>query len=305
MISNSDSPRWVWCDRAGKGRNVFALFRRRFSLATLVKSSVLHLFVDGLYRLRVNGRVVGCGPARFAPAHPEYDTYDLHDLLVPGVNEILVEAHATGTSSFQAMPSTGGFVAWGNATGRAPEAVDFATPGAWECVRSSAWDEWAEPFSFAQGPVEILDLRQLAKDVAGVWAAPVLLENAASRGKLTPREIPFPSRSALVPAKVVAHGDLLRGTLRAGFRIPADSGKFSLRRHGRSLFFTHIFSPVPQDVRCGVFWGPCFCNGIALVHEDCLDRGNRQNAVFPLRAGWNFFAGTPDALAPCWPWVFE
>ena len=305
MISNSDSPRWVWCDRAGKGRNVFALFRRRFSLATLVKSSVLHLFVDGLYRLRVNGRVVGCGPARFAPSHPEYDTYDLHDLLVPGINEILVEAHATGTSSFQAMPSTGGFVAWGNATGRAPEAVDFATPGAWECVRSSAWDEWAEPFSFAQGPVEILDLRQLAKDVAGVWAAPVLLENAASRGKLTPREIPFPSRSALVPAKVVTHGDLLRGTLRAGFRIPADSGKFSLRRHGRSLFFTHIFSPVPQDVRCGVFWGPCFCNGIALVHEDCLDRGNRQNAVFPLRAGWNFFAGTPDALAPCWPWVFE
>ena len=101
MISNSDSPRWVWCDRAGKGRNVFALFRRRFSLATLVKSSVLHLFVDGLYRLRVNGRVVGCGPARFAPSHPEYDTYDLHDLLVPGINEILVEAHATGTSSFQ------------------------------------------------------------------------------------------------------------------------------------------------------------------------------------------------------------
>ncbi len=300
MNPHSNKSRWVWADGSGGGRNVFVMFRRRFRLDAMPESAVLHLFADNLYRLRVNGHVVATGPARFSPGHPEYDTHDLRKLLVAGDNEILVEANAKGTSSFQAMPSRGGFIAWGSAGD-----ADFTTPGAWECLESRAWDQWAEPFSFAQGPVEILDLRRLAEEVGAAWSAPVPVENPEHWGALTPRSIPLPSRAQLVPEKIVALGDLRGGTFRIGFRVPADNGKFSLRRHGRFLFFTHIFSPFAQEVPCGVFWGPVFCNGEKLVHENCPDLGNRQNTVLPLRAGWNFLAGAPDALAPCWPWMME
>lgn len=300
MIDKSNNSEWVWSDSSGGGRNVFALFRRRLRLDAIPERAVLDLFADGLYRVQVNRRVVGCGPARFSPGHPEFDSHDLRGLLVCGDNEIVVEANARGTSCFQAMPSRGGFIAWGSAGD-----ADLSTPGEWECLRSDARDQWAELFSFAQGPVEIVDLRLLAEEMNADWSAPVLVEHPEHWGKLVPRSIPAPSRAAHAPKRILAHADLRTGMLRTGFRVPADNGKFSLRRHGRSLFFTHVFSPVSRDVRCGLFWGPVFCNGTRLVHEDCPALGNRQEAVVPLRAGWNFLAGAPEALAPCWPWMIE
>lgn len=172
---------FIWTDAAGEGRNVFALFRRKLSLPSVPSRAEIHLFADTTYRLRVNGSVVHYGPSRFIPSHPEFDTIDITGHLVPGHNEILVEANSKGCSNYQSMPSIGGFIAWGLIGGE-----DLRTPGIWEACAPRAWVREAECFSFAQGAIEICDLRLFAPD-AQHWFTPVPLAHQNHWGPLAPR----------------------------------------------------------------------------------------------------------------------
>lgn len=54
---------FVWLPGESGGRNVHVYFRRHFSLRGDPKEAALQLFADSSYHLRVNGQVVGCGPA--------------------------------------------------------------------------------------------------------------------------------------------------------------------------------------------------------------------------------------------------
>ena len=153
------NPPFVWCDASGEGRNVFVLFRRTFTLtgdpATNVREAELHLFADTRYRLWVNGEIVAYGPARFVPTRPECDTVPLRPFLREGRNAIVVEANSFGAKNFEAMPSVGGFVAWGSVRTEDGEPLDLSTPGEWKMRRARAWDGGAPPYSFAQAPAEI------------------------------------------------------------------------------------------------------------------------------------------------------
>jgi hypothetical protein len=127
--------RFVWAAADGRGRNQFVAFRRTFALAGPARAAVLHVFADSRYRLTIDGAVLGYGPARCAPAHPEYDTWDLADRLGPGAHELVVTVNHYGASSFQTLPGTiGGFVAWGAVDGH-----DLATPGTWHARHRQRW----------------------------------------------------------------------------------------------------------------------------------------------------------------------
>lgn len=293
---------YVWSDPCGTGRNLFCFFLRRFELASVPASAPLQLFADSIYRLRVNGRIIGYGPARFVPAHPQYDTYDLAPWLLKGENSILVEVHSRGVPCYQAARGgRGGFIAWG---GCGP--VSFCTPGDWQVHASTAFDPDAVQWSFAQGPVECLDAGLLPAGYPAFacggsagreWRPPERCE--AHWGTLTPRAIAMPSLEVLVPRKVMLAAVIAADRTRVGFNV---------RNHHtgvRQPFFTHIHSPSEQDVTIGLFWGPVFLNGTKLDVEDCEVRGNRQNARCHLRAGWNFLYGAPALLRSFWTWLME
>ena len=167
------------------------------------------------------------GPARFFPSHPEYDTVDLRPLLKKGANALVVEACSFGAASLEAMPSVGGFIAWGKVR-TAGGTVDLSTPGDWKMQRAEAWDQEAPPYSFAQAPEEIVDLRKLPAGVHGAafddgdWPAPVVVERQDAWGKLAPRSIPMLTFDLNEPEKVLIHSALADGKDVVGARVPGE-----------------------------------------------------------------------------------
>jgi hypothetical protein len=282
---------WIWSDADGAGRNVFARFRRRFTLDARPEQAFLALFGDARWRLRVDGAIVAYGPGRFVTGHPAYDRIDLKSLLDAGQHELLVEVCSPGASSFQVMPeSSGGFIAWGSAG-----PVNLATPGAWEAQRSGAWDGWSPSYSFAQGPVEILTQGLLDADP---WQAPVLREQRPW-GELQPRSIPAlglvvrPMAGLRLLAAIMPGEQRLSCRCRRSPDLPA--------REQRFAYALPIHSPRAQRVELGLFWGPHWVNGVGLEMANHPLLGSRQQAVAELRAGWNLLYGEPQVLTEVWP----
>ncbi len=63
-------------------------FRKNFDLAELPAQFIIHVSADQRYRLFLNGKPLGLGPARSDPQHWMYDTYDLAKHLVRGKNTL-------------------------------------------------------------------------------------------------------------------------------------------------------------------------------------------------------------------------
>lgn len=302
---SAPSARFIWDEATGAGRNVFLLFRRELRLASVPRDAVLHVFADTRYRVRVNGVVAGYGPARFVPEHPAFDSVLLGALLREGANVITVEVQHRGAPSYEHRPSRGGFVAWG----RAGRGVDLSTPGDWVVRRLAAADPWAPCFSFAQGPVEITDLRNLepawfepGRQVAG-WSRPVIVEEGPW-GEPEPRSIPPFGLSERLPQTLRLLAPLSSNEIRIGFRTGSELKSNGRRSEDgvryRVPYAVHLHSPVDQDVVLGAFWGPHFLDGRPIERVKNAALGNREDYPVHLRAGWNFLYGEPECLDGPW-----
>lgn len=300
---NTTAAQWVWCDDHGGGRNVFAWFRRQLDLTSIPTTAVVHLFADNRWRLRIDGVVVAYGPGRFVPAFPEYDTIDLQPWLHRGTNLLLVEVWSPGSSNYQAMPeSSGGFIAWGSVT-TATGTHDLTTAGDWQVRRGDAWDGTAPAYSFAQGPIEVLDLRALptggwipTATTTDGWQTPVA-RRAGPWGKLTPRSIPALSTGSKQPASFPLIAALADDEIRYSCRRQVPTGNKAELRFPYALT---IHSPRAQRVRLGLFWGPHWLNGEELPMTNDPLLGNRQNTEVALQAGDNLLYGEPHALREVW-----
>lgn len=296
--------KYIWHDPSGAGRNVFAVFRRTFDLAARPRAAALHLFADDLYRLFVNGRVLLYGPARFVPSHPEFDTIDLLPYLKTGRNTLLVEAHSRGAECFQAHLTPGGFIADGKVELPDGVQITLCTPGLWEAAACPARDTEAETFSFAQGPVELLDTRKYQPGENHLdWHPAVLIENPSVRGALSPRSIPMPSLELIAPEACHLLATLKPAGLRYGFRAQGADSRASRPRHVG--WATHLFSPKAQTIDAGVFWCDPVLNGRRVLTDDCVLRGNHQTVRFELNEGWNFLYGFSGVPQPRWPIMIE
>ncbi|WP_420888781.1 family 78 glycoside hydrolase catalytic domain [Cohnella candidum] len=77
-------------------RNRHAYFRKTFDLETLPKRAMLRISADDYYKLYVNGRFVGQGPAQGYPFHYPFNEWDLTGFLIGGRNAIAVHAYYQG-----------------------------------------------------------------------------------------------------------------------------------------------------------------------------------------------------------------
>lgn len=297
--------RMIWVDSEGLGRNRFAIFRRVLTLSAPPQTALLHLFADSRYRLFVNGTVVHYGPGRFVQEYPEYDSVDIGPWLQPGENVIVVEVNAYGTGAFQVMPdSRGGMIAWGAVGERSVE-----TPGQWEVLCTDAWDGYSPLFSFAQGPVEIVDTRLLDAcwytdgHSDGDWQKPVELADQGHWGALRPRSVPLLEMNTIAPECVKFSAALLDDEVRISCR-PYQPNYNELKAATKEKIYfayaTCIHSPIQQEVSLGLFWGPHYINGVEIALQKDTLRGNRQNGTVSLRSGWNVLYGEVEALTESW-----
>jgi len=304
-LMKTPDPLIVWSDTQGQGRNIFVLFRRSFKLGKAPVKALFYVFADTRYRLRVNGHVAAYGPARFTPKAPQYDSIDLAPYLLSGANVITVEVNHKGASSFEALPSLGGFVAWGTIKSGKSASVDLSTPGAWKARRLDSHDAGAPAFSFAQGPVEIADLRKLppawfeAAFDDCTWPDAVPLERQDAWGTFTPRSIPMLTLEERRPERTLLVAELSDAEFRIGCRIDGPLEGYGAKKP-RACYATFLYSPQAQDATLGLFWGPHYLNGERLERAKNERLGNREDYPVRLRQGWNLLYGEPELLAEGW-----
>lgn len=83
--------RWIWFPSERTLANTFILFRRVVEIPELLTDAAIWISADSRYRLTVDGRRVGWGPAPCDPRYLEADPYDLTPWLTPGPHVIGVE----------------------------------------------------------------------------------------------------------------------------------------------------------------------------------------------------------------------
>ena len=76
-------------------------------------NSVIRLTASSQYRLKVNGRFVGYGPARAAHNYSRVDEYKLDEFLVENINRITIEVFSCQVANY-CYPLQNGFSVWKN-----------------------------------------------------------------------------------------------------------------------------------------------------------------------------------------------
>jgi hypothetical protein len=89
-------PAWIWIQALADQPNQRLQARRAFDLARIPRRAGLAISCAHIYRLYVNGQLVGRGPDRSADRLPYCDHHDVTNLLKVGVNVVAVLAHHVG-----------------------------------------------------------------------------------------------------------------------------------------------------------------------------------------------------------------
>lgn len=88
LIGREWPAKWVSVEGVDPFGYSVAIFRRRFDLESVPDQLPVHISADNGYKVYVNGRLVGFGPAHGDLRNWRFETYDLAPYLVPGQNLI-------------------------------------------------------------------------------------------------------------------------------------------------------------------------------------------------------------------------
>lgn len=201
---------WTWSEETAADRNVYALFRRGFSLDG---PGELHLAVtaDSEYVLYVDGEFVTRGPAR-APL--EYYLYDeIAVPLSPGAHCLAILAHHVGEVNACMRLGRPGLLVDGYVEGAGGQ-LDLSSGPTWRCYRPTAWRRDLPELMSHFGFWEDCDLSQLPHGWTlpgfddAEWATPVTIgaPPCPPWQRLIARDIPVPVYSRL-PGSLVGAGD--------------------------------------------------------------------------------------------------
>ena len=192
--------RWIWDTgetHSPGERNKVVLFRRLFHLSTKPSAALLHITADSRYGLFLNGKRLGTGPARAFHFHYEYDTYEITEHLIPGVNLVAVQVQHWGEATFQHQVGRGGLLLEIEDTGNG--AILLASDANWRVWHTRAYRQntpriacqlpWEEQFDARLHP----EGWQISTFADSHWpdAQEIGSVGCAPWGTLAPRTIPF------------------------------------------------------------------------------------------------------------------
>ncbi len=131
--------RWIWYPSERTLQNTFILFRRELNLAAKPKRATGWISADSRYRLEVNGKRAGWGPAPADPRWPEADPVDLTEHLAAGRNVLGATVLFFGVGDGTWPLGKPGFLFWleiEHADGRVEKIVSDAW---WKAMLARAW----------------------------------------------------------------------------------------------------------------------------------------------------------------------
>lgn len=209
--------------RVGTGsQNLYFYFRKEFRLSAESGRASAHVSADSRYKLYINGKYVGRGPARSDPLWQSYDTYDISRFLKPGQNVIAVIHHFYGVSTGKYILGRGGLLFQSEISDGNETAV-VKTDETWKVQRAWAWNQDAPLINAAIGFADLYDARKepVGWMQAGFddsdWDNTVIVGGSRSGSSqlpvppwqsMTPRDIPFLFEEERFPARVLEFGEV-------------------------------------------------------------------------------------------------
>ncbi|MBN8216429.1 MAG: hypothetical protein J0L75_07280 [Spirochaetes bacterium] len=192
---------WITATGDEHRPNLYFRARRRLDLDRVTPGQRLHIAAESYYKLWVNGRALGEGPARGSRTLNFYDTYDISGHLAPGVNWIGVLVQSMNRPNYVSFPVAAALT------------VDVeGCPGDWETLVTGEWSDQAPLLCPQIGFSQWRDLRlspegwELGRD-ASPWEPARALAPAGEPfyGKeLLPRPVAPLRKRVLHPAQICA-----------------------------------------------------------------------------------------------------
>ena len=222
---------WIWHNM--KENKDVLLARKTFKLDQLPHQALLHLTASSQYQLYVNGQYVARGPARCAPHHQSFDTWEIVSLLEEGNNVLAIRVHHQQNKHSYSHQGRAGLLAQLNLVTPTQTTTMF-TDSTWKVSPDLSWDSDAPLISrFQQVVNDRVDMQgyfhgweQLGFDDQD-WAQatplmrkvgwPGVQKNASPQSltppwtSLTPRDIPY-LQETLIPINNLIHVDQLAPT---------------------------------------------------------------------------------------------
>ena len=188
--------RWMWMPGRREAVDCHLLMRKAFTLAARPAAATLRVAASDQYRLFVNGRLVGDGPARSESPTAYYDTYELRELgLRPGANVVALLVHSTMMPQHGQSLCPGGVWVELECRLAAGKLVRVASDGSWRVTEARQFVKPAPRRFLAVGFNEKFDaaVEPRGWTSAGfddsAWAAAELVDDKFF-SRLVPRPVP-------------------------------------------------------------------------------------------------------------------
>jgi len=166
--------RWIWFERPAivtetatrpvlrDPSSQVGLFRRALTLDEVPESAPTRVWVDGRYRLTVNGTELARGPVRSDPRRAHYDVVDLAPHLRPGPNVIALTVRHFGTATSWWMPAPPTYTLGAGCVAFEARIGDdwVLSDAGWNCLPGDAWQNVPVPGDVASLPLESFDARR-------------------------------------------------------------------------------------------------------------------------------------------------
>ncbi len=253
---------WIWDGKDGAiDQGVTCFFRRAFARDEVGKGPVLRISADSRYRVYLNGRLIGRGPARGTVEFYRFESIDLSEFLIPGENVLAVEVRWYGRkfeprAEVHLAPGLWAMIG----SPESPAAV--VTDSSWKIRRSQGHCLFSRPTNHpvsgwytVADPGENVDFSKIPSNWQepgfddSVWSNAIVLGPALGRyqarswwfvgHELVPRPIPLLEEFPILPLEVFQVG-----TISAELPVRAERG-----------FEGKIAPNTKPDIEVKVFWG--------------------------------------------------
>ncbi|MFA6568511.1 MAG: hypothetical protein WCS96_09890, partial [Victivallales bacterium] len=165
------------------------------------KPETISISAESHYILYVNGKTVGCGPARGTRRQNYFDTFDVSEYLVSGRNVVAVLVYCMNIPTFTAAPSQPAFSIRLDGQEQSPEN--------WRVSIADDWKKDTPLYTMQTGFAECRDFRLepvgwMLGEGTDDWPAAVAVpaDNEIYSKKLLPRDIPQLKETVISPSDI-------------------------------------------------------------------------------------------------------
>ena len=171
-----DPARWIWLPSQRTLPASFVLFRRGFTIGEPLQARAL-ITADSRYRLTVNGRYAGWGPAPCDPRTLDVDPIDVTHLLHEGENQIDVEVLFYGHGDGTWVYGKPGLIFKLDCTCREGGSFTIVSDARWECAPNPVRPPGRAERWYLRALQEVADLRARPT----IWIPAMELDAPADR----------------------------------------------------------------------------------------------------------------------------